>query len=92
MKTLLEKINQKEILRHVDHTLLGVTATWEEIQEIVAGIPAPEEIAEKLTALGAKTTLTDIGVPEEKLPEILDAAPYCRNRLTLMRLRRMIRG
>ena len=71
---------------------LSLLLAWEEIQEIVAGIPAPEEIAEKLAALGAKTTLTDIGVPEEKLPEILTAAPYCRNRLTLMRLRRMIRS
>ena len=34
-KSLLEKINQKEILKHVDHTLLGVTATWEEIQDIL---------------------------------------------------------
>ena len=71
---------------------LSLLLAWEEIQKIVAGIPVPEEIAEKLAALGAKTTLTDIGVPEEKLPEILTAAPYCRNRLTLMRLRRMIAG
>ena len=65
---------------------------WPEIQEIVAEIPTAEELTERLTALGTKVSLSDIGVPEEKLPEILDTAPYCRNRLTLMRLRRMIRN
>ena len=27
--------DKKQILKHVDHTLLGVTATWDEIQEIL---------------------------------------------------------
>jgi glycerol-1-phosphate dehydrogenase [NAD(P)+] len=40
--------------------------------------------------LGAKHTLGDLGVPEEKLPLILDASPLIRNRLTLMRMRRML--
>jgi len=71
---------------------LAILTAWPEIQAIVAEIPTAEELMERLTALGAKVTLADIGVPEEKLSEILDAAPYCRNRLTLMRLRRMIAG
>lgn len=28
-------MTQKEILSHVDHTLLGVTSTWEDIQQII---------------------------------------------------------
>lgn len=28
-------MTEKEILSHVDHTLLGVTATWDEIREVV---------------------------------------------------------
>ena len=42
-------------------------------------------------SLGAKHTLKDIGVEEEKRPLILDTSPLIRNRLTLMRMRRMIR-
>lgn len=78
--------NAKDALR--DASPLAIVMAWDEIRQIVAGIPAPEELTERLTALGTKTSLSDIGVPEEKLSEILDAAPYCRNRLTLMRLRR----
>lgn len=81
--------NEKDALAAVSP--LSVLLAWPRIQEIVAQIPTAEELTERLTALGAKISLTDIGVPEEKLGEILDAAPYCRNRLTLMRLRRMIR-
>ena len=82
--------NAKDALAHVSP--LAILLAWPEIQEIVAEIPTAEELTERLTALGAKASLTDIGVPEEKLSEILDAAPCCRNRLTLMRLRRMIRN
>ena len=81
--------NENDALRPVSP--LAILMAWPEIQEIVAEIPTAEELTERLTALGTKVSLTDIGVPEEKLEEILDAAPYCRNRLTLMRLRRMIR-
>ena len=28
-------MTEKEILAHVDHTLLGVAATWDEIREVV---------------------------------------------------------
>lgn len=82
--------NEKDALRAASP--LAILMAWPEIQEIVAEIPTAEELTKRLTALGAKTSLSDIGVPEEKLNEILDAAPYCRNRLTLMRLRRMIRN
>ena len=82
--------NAKDALR--DASPLAIVMAWEEIQQIVATIPTAEELTERLSQMGAKTSLSAIGVPEEKLGEILDAAPYCRNRLTLMRLRRMIRS
>jgi len=82
--------NEKDAMRAASP--LAILMAWPEIQEIVAEIPTAEELSGRLVQMGAKTTLTDIGVPEEKLSEILDAAPYCRNRLTLMRLRRMIRN
>ena len=42
--------------------------------------------------LGAVTTLSDIGVDEEKTEKILEYSPLVRNRLTLMRLRRATLG
>lgn len=63
---------------------------WPEIRRLVAEIPTGEEIFDFLEALGAKRTLSDIEVPEEKLPTLLDGSPLIRNRLTLMRIRRML--
>ena len=43
-----------------------------------------------MAQLGAKRSLSDIGISEDKLPELLDNSPLARNRLTLMRMRRMM--
>ena len=67
-----------------------LTECWPEIREIMASIPEAETIRRRLAALDAKRTLTALGVPEEKLPELLRVAPLVRDRLTLMRIRRML--
>lgn len=82
--------NEQDALAAVDPERL--IEAWPEIRRIIAEIPTEAELLEKLTALGAKRSLTDLGVSEEALPLVLDAAPMCRNRLTLMRTRRMIRA
>lgn len=81
--------NEQECLAAVTEEAL--VRAWPQIREIVAGIPAAEEIQGLLEALGARHTLEEIGVPEEKRPVLLDCSPLVRNRLTLMRMRRMIR-
>ena len=81
--------NEKECLASV--TPEAIKTVWEEICEIIARIPAAQEIEQLLITLGAKHTLTDIGVDEGKRAAILDTSPLIRNRLTLMRMRRMIR-
>lgn len=63
---------------------------WPEIREIVAQIPAAETLYGILERLGAKRELADIGVSEEDLADLLEYSPLVRNRLTLMRVRRMI--
>ena len=68
-----------------------IVRAWPEIRSIIADIPPAEEIDALLVTLGAKHTLTDLGVAEDKEQQILDASPLIRNRLTLMRMRRMIR-
>lgn len=69
-----------------------IIAAWPAMREAIAGIPTPEAIYDKLSALGAKRSLEDIGIPQEKLGELLDVSPLARNRLTLMRMRRMLRA
>ena len=56
----------------------------------MASIPEGETVRQRLADLGAKQSLADLGVPEEKLPELLRVSPLVRNRLTLMRARRML--
>jgi glycerol-1-phosphate dehydrogenase [NAD(P)+] len=62
---------------------------FEKIQEIISSIPTYDELIKIYEMLGAKSSLNDIGVPEEKLCTLLEYSPLVRNRLTLMRLRRM---
>ena len=69
----------------------ALVRAWPDIREIVADIPPAEEILGVLERLGAKRSLPDLGVPEETLPLLLDDSPLVRGRLTLMRMRRMIR-
>ena len=76
---------------------IGITAKlisekWDEIRDIIDTIPTYKELIEKYELLGAKSSLCDIGVPEEKSDLLLDYSPLVRNRLTLMRLRRAIIG
>ena len=69
----------------------AIIRAWPKIREIIASIPAEEAIFEKLEKLGAKRSLTDIEVPEELLPVLIAHSPSVRNRLTLMRVRRMLK-
>ena len=62
---------------------------FEKIQEIINSIPTYDELIKTYEMLGAKSSLNDIGVPEEKLCTLLEYSPLVRNRLTLMRLGRM---
>lgn len=59
--------------------------------EYVAEIPPAEELSRILEGLCAKRGPEDIGIPASRLPDLLDYSPFVRNRLTLMRLRRMIK-
>ena len=76
---------------------VGITAErirecWEKISDIVAKIPTYDELISTYKLLGAYSTLSDISVPEDRLPALIEFSPLVRNRLTLMRLRRAIRS
>lgn len=80
--------NQNDCLARV--TPEKLEKAWPEVRKLVAEIPTGEEVYDFLEALGAKRDLADIEVPEEALPTLLDCSPLIRNRLTLMRMRRML--
>lgn len=68
-----------------------VAECWGEIRKIIREVPTAEELRGLYREIGAKATLEDLEVPAEKLPELLAYSPLVRNRLTLMRLRRMLK-
>ena len=63
---------------------------WDEIREIIAGIPTAASFAWTLHALGGKYRLSDIGIDESLRDEVLDISTAIRNRLTLARMRRVL--
>ena len=67
-----------------------LTEKWPQVREIVASLPSADEIYGMLEMIGAKRSLEEIGVTEEDTDAILTYSPLVRNRLTLMRVRRML--
>ncbi len=63
---------------------------WGEIRNIISQIPTAEELYAILEKLDAKRSLEDIGVSSDSMNVLLEYSPLVRNRLTLMRCRRMI--
>ena len=86
---------QAIIRENREDCLAGVTPEqlaekWPEIRAVMAQLPEEGEISAILSKVGAKRSLEDIGIPENKKELLLDWSPLVRNRLTLMRVRRMI--
>lgn len=88
-----DRLSQSIIKENSKDCAVGITAStvnahMDEICEIIASVPTYDELIKKYELLGAKASLAHIGIPEEKLPILLEYSPLVRNRLTLMRLRR----
>lgn len=89
-----DKLKESIIKENADDCALGITekilmSHFEGICEIISSIPTYEELIKIYKKLGAKASLSDIGISDEKLCPLLEYSPLVRNRLTLMRLRRM---
>jgi len=84
----VQKENETDSLAAVSKEKL--VEQWPEIRKIIRSIPEPEALDALLEKLGAKRKLEEIGVSSEALPLLLTYSPLVRNRLTLMRIRRMI--
>ncbi len=80
--------NEKDCLAAVSRERL--IECWPEIREILKKIPGEEYLDGLLQALGAKRSLEEIGASRSQTEALLRFSPMVRNRLTLMRMRRMI--
>lgn len=81
--------NQNDCLSAV--SVEALSKAWPAIREIITEIPTAEELEALYRKIGAKTTLEDLGVSSSLLPKLLEYSPCVRNRLTLMRIHRMIK-
>ena len=80
--------NEKDCLSALSKEALA--EKWPQVREIVAALPSSEEVYGMLEMIGAKRSLEEIGVTQQDTDAILRYSPLVRNRLTLMRVRRML--
>lgn len=85
----LIKENENDCLAKVSREKLS--ASWGELQHIIDELPTEEYLYGLLEMLDAKRDLASIGVEESELSVLLKNSPLVRNRLTLMRTRRMMK-
>ncbi|PWL74833.1 MAG: alcohol dehydrogenase [Clostridiales bacterium] len=85
----LMKENENDCLAKVSREKLS--ASWGELRRIIDELPTEEYLYGLLEMLDAKRDLASIGVEESELPVLLKNSPLVRNRLTLMRTRRMMK-
>ncbi len=81
--------NRNDCLQEVSREKLA--RCWPEIRKIIASIPGSKVFYDSLEQLNAKRTLEDIGVSSRDRETLLKYSPLVRNRLTLMRIRRIMK-
>lgn len=81
--------NRSDCLATVQNETL--ICKWPQIKRIIADIPDPEYLYGLLEMLDAKREPEDIGVTEDDVETIFEYSPLVRNRLTLMRIRRLMK-
>ncbi|MEG1633622.1 MAG: sn-glycerol-1-phosphate dehydrogenase [Oscillospiraceae bacterium] len=67
-----------------------IVDNWDAIREIIAAIPPEEELAALYRDLGAKYLPEHIGIDPALADELLTVSAAIRNRLTLVRMRRVL--
>ena len=80
--------NERDCLSAV--TKENLAKAWPQIRKLIGELPEPEALEGLLVQLGAKHTLEEIGVTCADRDTLLKYSPMVRNRLTLMRMKRMI--
>ena len=78
--------NTPDSLAEITQPMLDANA--DKTARLISELPSSDEIREYLRSVGAKTTLTELGLPdtEEFIRKSLDWAPYVRRRLTYLKV------
>jgi len=63
---------------------------WEQVQEIAAGVPAPEQLSGWLRTVGGPLRASQVGLSEAELRLAADTSHYMRNRFTINKLRLLL--
>lgn len=80
--------NREDCLAQV--TPEALVKNWQRVREIIWKIPPPETLYAQLEKLEAKRDPEDIGITSNQIETLLEYSPLVRNRVTLMRMRRML--
>lgn len=80
--------NKNNCMAKVDENAL--IRAWPAIRRIIAEIPSQNELLRLYETIHAKKSLGEIGVPDDGLPLLAEFSPTVRNRMTLMRIKRML--
>lgn len=86
----VRKLNSPEnIIDGVDPVKLK--KLWGKIVKIIHGVPSYKECREAMEKAGCKLTVSDIGKSEKLFCDCVKYSPYMRKRLTLLRMKDMIK-
>jgi len=67
-----------------------IVDNWSHIQAVAAAVPSAEELTSVLKTAGAPTDATDLGLSHDEVATAMQMAHYCRNRLTIVKIGRML--
>lgn len=82
------KENEHDVLSTFDSQ--NIVDNWDEIKAIIAGIPSAEELETLYKAVGSKYLPEHVGIDPALADEMLTVSAAIRNRLTLVRMRRVL--
>lgn len=86
----VRKLNEPEnIIDLVDPEMLR--QKWPQIVQIIHSVPSYEECKDAMERAGCKITVADIGKEDAFFRESMYYSPFMRKRMTLLRLKHMIR-
>ncbi len=67
-----------------------IVDNWPHIQEVAAAVPSAEELTSMLKTAGTPTDAADLGLNHDEVATAMQMAHYCRNRLTIVKIGRML--
>lgn len=82
------KENQPDLLRLVSTEKM--TAKFPQLQQIIKTLPNARKLRPFMQAAGCATTMEDIGLSRDIIPDSIVMAPFVRRRLTIMRAAKLL--